>query len=51
MLPTATKPAQSNFDVVLREVRAVLKRDWRFYEETLENVVRVGAQGEDVTPW
>jgi hypothetical protein len=50
-LPTTNKPVITNFDVVLRAVRAALKLDWCFYEEALEGVVRAGAQGGDVTPW
>jgi len=50
-LSAAKFSTSSNFDVVLRSIRGVLKLDWCFYEEALEGVVRAGAHGGDVTPW
>ncbi|KAF2690900.1 hypothetical protein K458DRAFT_382479 [Lentithecium fluviatile CBS 122367] len=50
-LPAAKKAKSSNFDPVLRDIRDRLKRDWCFYEEALEGMVKAGARGGDASGW
>jgi hypothetical protein len=41
----------SNFDPLLKDIRAKLGPDWEFYNEFLEGVTTAATRGEDVSAW